>query len=381
MQPHSKPLPAPSSELLQQSQCLVEAITNKIHQTGPLAFEAYMAMALYDPDNGYYQNQQPFGQAGDFITAAHCGPWFSHMLAKQIIQVSNQITHYAICEFGAGDGTMALNILLYLEEHHTLPECYTIIEKSHRLQKKQRERFKGHPQLLSKLKWAEEIPTHFSGFIFANELLDAMPFHRFKKVSDHQYDECFITIKQGQLTETWQPTKQSLPSWAHELDLENGHIFEINPHLESLLKEIYSQSKQAILLLIDYGAEERAYFSRSKTGYARAFYKHRVHDNLLLWPGLQDLTTHVNFTAVAQAAYDLGWSIEGYTSQANFMMDCGISEVDLPAYDSQEGILARAQIKQLMLPQDMGETFKLLALSKDCDMDLVGFQNEMSHKL
>jgi SAM-dependent MidA family methyltransferase len=166
-----------------------------------------------------------------------------------------------------------------------------------------------------------------------------------------------------------------------KLDLEDGHCFEINPHFQDWLKEIYQACDQAVFLLIDYGMEERSYFSRSKNGYARAFYQHQVHDHLLQWPGLQDLTTHVNFTHIASAAYDIGWAMKGYTTQANFLVDCGIADLDLPPYDSEEGILARAQIKKLMLPQDMGEMFKVLALGKNMDIDLLGFQNEISNRL
>jgi len=378
---HANTLPNPPADQLAQSQQLVDKIIQQIDQNGPMPFDAFMSMALYNPQYGYYQQKNPFNREGDFITSAHCGPWFSQMLAKQIEQVAKHLPSYNLCEIGAGDGTMALNTLLSLASSDALPDHYFIIEKSTRLQQVQKDCFKQSPHLLKKITWLEQLPDDFTGIIFANEVLDAMPFKQFKKLDSPNYVELFVSHNDGQLIESWQPTQQQLPPWVGELNLEAGHVFEINLHTHDWLLNFYKQSKQAILLLIDYGCEESAYFSRSKTGYARAFYKHHVHGNCLLWPGLQDITTHVNFTATAQAAFDIGWSIEGYTSQANFLMDCGIQHTELPAYDSPQGIEARAQIKQLMLPQDMGEMFKVLALSKHCDLDLIGFQNEFSYKL
>jgi SAM-dependent MidA family methyltransferase len=374
-------LKPPSLNEQDRSFKLTALIKNQIQINGPIAFENFMEQALFAPQLGYYENAHPFGEEGDFITAAHCGPWLSRMLAKQFMQISKSIVSFDICEFGAGDAVMALEILLSLERSHCLPNHYYIIEKSKRLQSIQYETFKSHPSILKRVSWIGEIPKNFNGIIFANEVLDAMPFNIFKKNHHDAYDECFVDIVDNELQMTWLPARHSIPPSIIDIHLNQGHCFEINPHLQGFLDTIYLACDQAVCLLLDYGMHERAYFSRSEKGYARAFYKHRVHDELLRWPGLQDLTTHVNFTEVASIAYSIGWDIMGYTTQANFLGDCGISEVELAPHDEPEGILSRAEIKKLILPQDMGELFKLLALGKNTPIDLLGFQHEMSNRL
>ena len=381
MKTHHHTLPLPTKDELERRDQLSAIIKQTIYSQGPISFENFMSQALYTPKLGYYENPEPFGYDGDFITAAHCGPWLPRMLAKQFIDIAHTIPSFDICEFGAGDGTMALEILLTLEKNNGLPKRYYIIEKSDRLKSIQYSALQSHPHILEKVRWVSMVPNDFSGIIFANEVLDAMPFSIFKKNNQHDYQECFIDIINNELMMTWLPTQHTIPESIQHLNLEDGHCFEMNLHFQNWLKEMYQSCDQAICLLLDYGMEERSYFSRSKQGYARAFYKHRVHDDLLQWPGLQDLTTHVNFTDVARAAYAIGWTIEGYTTQANFLLDCGISHVELPSYESAEGILARAQIKKLLLPQEMGEMFKVLALGKKYTSDLIGFQNELSNRL
>jgi SAM-dependent MidA family methyltransferase len=374
-------LPLPSAAELTRSEKLTASIQQQIKASGPISFANFMAQALYTPELGYYESANTFGAEGDFITAAHCGPWLANMLANQIAQIAPTMPTYIVAEFGAGDGSLALDLLQALHASNNLPKQYLIIEKSTYLQNVQQQALSKHPEFFNIIRWLDEIPEHFNGMIFANEVLDAMPFQRFKKTADNTFLQSFVDIQDNKLIESWLPATHSMPASIQQLPLEPEHIIETNPHLQNWLQQLFKSCQQSILLLIDYGTEQHSYFSRSKTGYARAFYKHRVHDDLLKWPGLQDLTTHINFTDVAQTAVNIGWEIEGYTTQANFLIDCGISDVELPSYDSETGILARAQIKKLCLPQDMGEMFKLLALSKNNTLDLVGFNHDMTERL
>lgn len=374
-------LPTPSTSELACSEKLTTSIQQQIKTSGPISFANFMAQALYTPELGYYESAYTFGAQGDFITAAHCGPWLAHMLANQITQIAPTLPTYHIAEFGAGDGSLALDLLQALHASNNLPKEYLIIEKSAYLKNLQKKTLSNYPELFKVIRWINDIPENFNGIIFANEVLDAMPFQRFKKTANKTFLQSFIDIQNNTLIETWLTPTHAIPKPIQQLPLEPQHIVETNLQLPNWLQQLFNRCQQSILLLIDYGTEQYSYFSRSKTGYARAFYKHRVHDDLLKWPGLQDLTTHINFTEVAQTAVDIGWEIEGYTTQANFLMDCGISDVELPPYDSDAGILARAQIKKLCLPQDMGEMFKLLALSKHNTLDLVGFSHDMTERL
>ena len=218
--------------------------------------------------------------------------------------------------------------------------------------------------------------------IIANEVLDAMPFNRFRTTTElRQLEELMITLSEHHaLTSCWVPTDKQLP-YNLPATLAPGHCFENTPGMAPWLHDLYQHADQVVCLLCDYGMEASNYYARAPDGYARAFYQHKVHDDLLSHPGLQDITTHINFTDVAQSAVDCGWSIAGYSNQANFLFDCGLADVSLPAYDCTDGMAARAQIKQLLLPQNMGEMFKLIALSKNFEHDLLGFAHEYSYRL
>lgn len=375
-------LPTPSKAALAHSNQLLNQIVENIQENGPIPFSQFMAMALYAPELGYYQHSNPFAKEGDFITAAHCGPWFAKMLANQIKQIFTTTPLTVICEFAAGDGTMALALLSSLQQQKSLPSKYIIVEQSNHLIKKQQALFTKHPKLLDLIEWQSTLPQQFEGIIFANELLDALPFDQYRKNKQH-YEQAFVTINNQQLALTWLPKKATLSQTVKEYEniIPNNYIFELSLQSEQWLKEIYQHSKQAICLLIDYGFVAQQYFSRGETGYARAFYKHHVHDDLLLWPGLQDITTHINFTDIAIAAVNNHWDILGFTNQANFLMSCGIEQLQLPEYDTAAGIQARAEIKTLLMPHEMGETFKLLALGKNIDLDLIGFEHDISYQL
>lgn len=374
-------LAEPNEIAKQHSAALVAYIIDQIDKKGPMPFYDYMHAVLYHAQFGYYRcARQPFGREGDFITSSDCGPWFARALANQFLQIPINHAQSDICELGAGSGQMALDLLLALQKHQVLPKYYYILEPSASLVAAQRATLAQQPALLEKIIWVQDVPDNFHGMLFANEVLDAMPVHRFKK-SSLGYLQYFVDYVDGKLTGDWKKAQNEVPNAIIQQNLKVGHCFEHNPHYASWLSYLYRRMRCGICLLIDYGYVASNYYAKSLAGYLRAFYCHKVHDDVFFYPGLQDITTHVDFSLLADAALESGWDLSGFTNQANFLLGCGLANFTLPDVTTSQGIQARSQIKKLMLPQEMGELFKVMALAKHIDGSLIGFEQDQRHRL
>ncbi len=378
-------LPEPTPEARQRSDTLLARIRNAIRQHGPMPFSEYMQRALYTPDLGYYTGgTAKLGAHGDFITAPELSPLFGQCLARQIDQILSEIHSGFILEFGAGSGKLARDMLLTLHHVGSLPEKYQILEVSAELRIRQQQRLKTSlpPEVFARVKWLETLPhPGWKGVVIANEVLDAMPVERFHLTPEAAWRMGVDLDTDGRLVWTEMPVTsphlQRIVNGLRKLiqPTSLGYKAEVNLNIHPWLKSLSHFMAQGTVLLIDYGFPQHELYQKERlNGSLRCFYQHRVHDNPLIWPGLQDITAHVDFTEVAEAGFDAGFKVAGFTTQAHFLMSTGLLEglpTDLPV---TEQLKLSQQIKTLTLPEEMGEIFKVIALSKNLDIPLMGFQ-------
>ncbi len=394
---HNSSLPQPHPDAVAHSQHLINTITQAIFDAGgAISFAEFMAQALYAPGLGYYSaGVRKLGAKGDFITAPEISPLFSHCVARQCQQVLAALNEGIILEFGAGSGIMAAEILKELERLDSLPLQYLILEVSADLQQRQRETLQAQvPQLLNRVQWLKSLPSHkLSGVILANEVLDAMPVQRFR-LDEQQMSEFYVGLanSNNNPTETpfvWQalPTRdKSLQAAVEALrsTLPIGYVSEINLALPAWIQSVADILATGLVLLIDYGFPSGEYYHPQRDqGTLMCHYQHYAHDNPLILIGLQDITAHVNFTAVAEAALVAGLHVSGYTTQANFLLNSGLPEL-LSAFDPDDTknyLQQTQQAKTLILPSEMGELFKVMALTRHLDIPLLGFARDERARL
>jgi SAM-dependent MidA family methyltransferase len=371
-------LPQPSADALAHSNRLCELIRREISaQGGWIPFSHFMELALYAPGLGYYTaGSRKFGQAGDFITAPELSPLFGRTLARQLIEVMQNSTPN-ILELGAGSGKLALDILGELEKLNALPDCYSILEISADLRARQQALIREKlPHLASRVNWLDALPEKISGAVIANEVLDALPVHllywsggRILERGVSLAQECFIW--QDRLLEN--PTLLAL---AQQIKVPDNYLSEISLAARGLMASLCDRMEKGAFIFIDYGFGAGEYYHPQRScGTLMCHYRHHAHDDPFYLPGLQDITAHVDFTAIAEAAVEHGANFLGYTTQAHFLINNGVvnflSEVspdDIHAYAPLS-----AQLQKLTSPAEMGELFKVIALGKGMEIPLAGF--------
>lgn len=349
-----------------------------------ISFADFMQLALYAPGLGYYSaGSHKLGKHGDFITAPVLSNLFSYTLANQCAKILHSLKGGDILEFGAGTGQMASAILKRLKELDTLPHHYFILEISADLRERQQKYLQEqHPDFFSKIIWLSDLPKTFSGVMLANEVLDAMPVHLFEY--ENQLQELYVSHDGSEfvwqrekpsqvLIELFQPLKEISHQW------HIPYLSEVNALLPGWMTSVASSLEQGVLLLIDYGFPRHEYYALSrKMGTLMCHYQQQAHTNPLVLCGLQDITAHVDFTAVVEYGTQAGLILEGFTNQANFLLNCKMASL-LEQNASFENTQA---FKMLTLPSEMGEIFKVMGLSKRYDHPLMGFsQGDQSHRL
>lgn len=367
---------------------------DKIHQMidqsgGAIRFEQYMQSALYMPGYGYYRcGTQKFGAGGDFITAPEISPLFAHCLARFVQQT--ELTG-AILEVGAGSGLLAANILQALEQQQALPDHYYIVELSSELRARQHETIaRLAPAALEHVQWLDSLPQTFRGVVFANELLDAMPVRRFH-MKGEKLCEQYVAWCDGVLCyQDRAVDDQRLLDRIDELKTQTSmmeapeYLSEINFMAEDWVRTLGDALEQAVVLLIDYGYPRNAYYhAQRNSGTLMCHYQHRAHADPLVLTCLQDITSYVDFTAMADAALDVDMDVCGFTTQAHFLMNTGILDDINDDIENWPAHLQLAnEIKKLTMPNEMGENFKVMALSKNYDQIVPGFQQyDLRHLL
>ena len=375
-------LPEPDEFEQLHSTKLCELIAAEIETAGGvITFRRYMEMALYQPGLGYYMaGARKFGAEGDFITAPEVSPLFSDCLAAQCQQVLEQLeTSGCVLEFGAGSGRMAADILARLEQLESLPDQYYILELSPELQQRQQQTIKDSvPHLLASVKWLDSLDgLKLHGIVIANEVLDAMPVQRFRLHQDGN-KELGVSYKNERFCWAELEPKQILKERLSDIsaDLENNYESEINPAVEGWMASVSSVVVQGAVILIDYGYVAHEYYHpERREGTLIGHYRHHLIDDPFVYPGLQDLSASVDFTAVADAGEQAGLDLDGFTSQALFLMSLGLDQfyAERTTESSIDRLKMAQQIKTLTLPAEMGERFQVIGFTKSLDLPLRGF--------
>jgi SAM-dependent MidA family methyltransferase len=372
-------LPQPSAEQLAHSAQVAETIRAEIAAAGGwITFSRYMEMALYAPGLGYYSaGMQKFGAGGDFVTAPEISSLFGRTLARQAAQIL-RTSAGDMLELGAGTGRLAVQLLTELETLEALPQRYLILEVSAHLRAVQQETIARElsAALAERVQWLEHLPADFSGCIIANEVLDALPVHVVSSRQDGFYERG-IGIEEDSFG--WQERKLEtggLHDTVRELELPANYVTEVCLALPALVASLAEVLQQGAMLLIDYGFPRREYYHPQRDGGTlMCHYRHLAHDNPLLFPGLQDITAHVDFTVVATAGVKHGLQVLGYTSQAQFLINNGITDLlsRISPSNAAQYLPLAAEAQKLLSPAEMGELFKVIALGKGLEQPLLGF--------
>ena len=389
-------LPTPSFDAKKHSQQLTKLIQLKIEeQNGWLSFAEFMQLALYAPSLGYYSaGSQKFGDikkgGGDFVTAPEISPLFAQTLTNQIVQIL-QITNGNILELGAGTGKLAADMLLTLAQLapdlKVVPPKYFILEVSDHLRQIQLENIrKKLPQdLMQRVEWLNFLPAAFDGVIVGNEVLDAIPVHIVHTAADGVLERGVVVDGEGF---SWQDkviTEQRLLGQVIKLNLPEGYITEICPAATGLIASLADVLDHGAILMIDYGFAAREYYHPQRNqGTLMCHYQHYAHTEPLINVGLQDITAHVDFTNIADTGVNNGLTLNGFCSQAQFLMNCGILDVmsQVSPHDMARYAPIAAAAQKLLSPAEMGDLFKVIAFSKNIDTHLIGFVNgDKSHTL
>jgi SAM-dependent MidA family methyltransferase len=378
-------LPPADKHALAHSQALEQLIRAEIAANdGQISFARFMNMALYEPGFGYYSaGASKIGGSGDFITAPEISPLFSICLARQCSEVLLQLEQKIIFELGAGTGVMASDILMELQRLDCLPEIYYILETSADLRQRQRQLLEARlPELISRVIWLDTLPEEpFKGVILANEVLDAMPVQRFcisgNKIEELQVgwqDDGFVwqACPAGDVLEQKVKAiiRQSVSGFS------DAYCSELNLDLDAWISSLSECLEQGMVLFIDYGYSRHEYYHEQRTqGTLICHYRHRAHANPFVYVGIQDITASVDFTAVAEAAVDNNLNVSGFTSQAYFLLACGLESIlqEQKELSTTQQLELSRQIKMLTLPGEMGERFKVIALTRKLNTGLTGF--------
>ena len=389
-------LPAPEPRDVADSERLCAQIRQACADAGgSIGFDRYMELALYTPQLGYYSApRNRFGARGDFVTAPEISPRFALCIARQIAQVLGMLgSTGAVLEVGAGSGVLAAGVLDTLRAIGHGDVEYFILERSAGGRGFQAERL---ARFGKQVRWLDDFPPPgFTGVILANELLDAIParcfeIHHGVAMEIGVASTCagfawqLMPQRSAKLDAQWCALVAELLSREQASGLAQGYRGEFAPARQAWVRSAAQSLQAGALLLLDYGYPRRElYHPQRVAGTVACHFRHRVHADPFFWPGLQDIGSHVDFTAIAQAGIDSGLDLAGYTTQAHFLLDCGLLDaLDDAPLGERARIELTAQIQRLTLPAELGEAVKVIALSRELTQPLLGFRSrDLSHRL
>ncbi|HHL32533.1 MAG TPA: SAM-dependent methyltransferase, partial [Oceanospirillales bacterium] len=305
------------------------------------------------------------------------GNLFAQCMAKQFQQILTGLESALILELGAGTGSFCVDCMIALDALGCLPEKYYILEISADLQQRQKQKVKTLPEhLKQRIQWLSQPPINdFNGIVFANEVVDALAVEVFK-YEQHQFKQMRVHWEQ-EFKSSWQPMPTPLAQQlsAKNLQLDEGYVSEFIPHLSSWLLTVSKNLRKGLVLMVDYGYERSAYYHPQRNqGTLVCYHQHQANFNYFSRIGIQDITAFVDFTALAEAADDCGLSVDGYTTQSHLLMSLGIGEMLGDSENDYKNYYKKTtEMKKLTMPNEMGEKFKVMALSRDINTELRGF--------
>lgn len=373
-------LPPPTPQALARSKYLTHFIQKNIEaHGGQISFAEYMAAALYAPELGYYDSENRiFGPSGDFMTAPEYSALFAKCISETWKIYIEKTGHDTFIEIGAGSGIFTYDFLSVLQNTEYFPKKYIIIEASDILRQRQKKFLeKNLPEVITHIQWLDQLPDQTTGLLFANELLDALPVHCFEWKNKTLLERS-VTFR-NELSWAHRPPSQALQQLFADIlqigPLPDFYQSEIRLVLPNWVKHITAKIKSGAFLFIDYGYGRREYYHPARqTGTLTCFYQHHQHDNPFYLPGLTDITAHVDFTLLAESFNQQNISINGFTTQAAFLLETDLLEHAKTMTHSPETAFKQAQIiKKLTLPTEMGETMKVFFAATDADLILPGF--------
>jgi SAM-dependent MidA family methyltransferase len=376
-------LPEPPPELKRHSARLADRIRAVIRDQGPIPFSRYMEMALYEPGLGYYSaGLHKLGKEGDFTTAPELGGLFAACMARQCAETGAELGSFEILEVGAGTGRLAADILGSMKPEGG-PTRYRILERSADLRAVQRETIAEHlPDGLERVEWLDQPPDRdWQGVLIANEVIDALAAERFGVHGGAVRQLCVRESGEGFDWAT-RPAPAVLETAVRNLESDLGAAFkheyrsELHLQLAPWLSAVSVRMTRGLALFVDYGYPRSEYYLPERSdGTLMCHYRHRAHADPFFWPGLQDITAWVDFTALAEAADACGLEVEGYTTQAMFLTGCGLEAVlqERAATSDDGGLALGAEARQLLMPGMMGERFQVMGLGRGLERTPSGF--------
>ena len=384
-------LPEPSADALRACGALQDLIADEIRrQGGWISFARYMELALYAPGLGYYSGgAAKLGKDGDFTTAPEITPLFGQTLAHVVAELMQQSAPH-ILEFGAGTGRLAHDILSELREIG-VDASYSIVDLSGELRARQQEMLSGFANVV----WLDRMPEAFSGVVLGNEVLDAMPVHLVLKTGQGWRERGIVLAQQGEGVFAYAEHECSPELLAQIPDAEHlpdGYLTEVHPVAEGFMASLAAMLNAGrqhhgaggAAILIDYGFPRSEYYlAQRNAGTLMCHYRHHAHPDPLYLPGLQDVTAHVDFTAMAYAAAENGLDVLGYTSQARFLLNAGLGELLLrtPPEQATRFLPQANAVQRLTSPAEMGELFKVLAVGCGVELPPALLRGDRSHRL
>ena len=376
MRSERQDLPTPDDASLIHSSIVLEELAKKINTNeGWINFADFMQFILYEPGLGYYSSgTRKLGTGGDFTTAPEISNFFGACLADCMIKILHSCPEQMILEIGAGSGRLAFDILTRLDKQGFVPNQYYILELSADLKDRQQRLLAKLPNnLLEKVTWLDSLPENFiTGIILGNEVLDAMPCRRFR-IQDEEIYEIGISCTNQRLIEQDKLADEIIKDSVHKIQKElnrkfaNGFISEIRPDYKHWFTTLSSSLVYGAIIFIDYGCSRGEYYSADRsTGTLVCHYQNTAHYDPLFLPGVQDLSAWVDFSLVADVGLKHGFKVESYTSHRDFLLSAGILKLVDQISDQNKRFKINQAVKQLLLPSQMGDTFKFMLLSKDC---------------
>jgi len=372
----------PSSQALEHSMMLCQKISELITSSGgKITFAEFMQQALYAPVLGYYNSgTTKFGAAGDFITAPELGSMFANCVAIQCKQILRATASSTILEIGAGSGQFACDLLIALNKTEINLKQYLILELSADLRLRQQQLIKKLcPQFVDRVQWLDQLPgTAINGVIIANEVIDAMPVARFCFAANKLQEYYVVTDNNKFAWLLENPSKQLEKSFADQnisLYLEQAeqpYVSELNLWQAAWIKSLSQSLDSGAILLFDYGFPRAEYYHPQRiTGTLMCHYQHHCHADPFYYPGLQDITAHVDFTSIAENAVANNLELGGYANLASFLINCGITSLIANPVTQRQA----QELNILSSPAEMGELFKVMGLTKNLNDQLIGFKD------
>ena len=385
-------VPPPDADQLAHSEKLLAHIRRQIESAGGIPFSRYMDLALYAPGLGYYSaGARKFGEAGDFVTSPEVSPLFAACVARTIVGVFAELPRPSVLELGAGSGVMAAALLKELAAHDSLPETYYILDLSPELQVRQQALIANLPKnLAAKVRWLSKPPKNFSGVIFANEVVDALPVEKFR-VTTQGVEQVYVRCSEGRFVEDYRPATSALISAVTNIQsslpspLVPGYISEVCALLPAWCETLVDSLAQGVVLICDYGYPHHEYYLPERDqGTLICHYRHRGHADPYWYPGLQDISSFVDFTYLAESFTESGLEFEGFVSQSQYLRNAGLQEIylqEVAGLNKNAALQLAQQIKKLTLPGEMGDKFAFIAFSRGMNEALVGFEANHNYRL